>query len=103
MKKDYTIAVRRAGVGGTPQICQDALIEMLEALFAGKKYTGQEGRKELQIIKQNLPIPKRQRDMLAYACITSPEDTDIEFNNKHYNPQKIKLKNRNDKPVKIKL
>ena len=65
MKKDYTIAVRRAGVGGTPQICQDALIEMLEALFAGKKYTGQEGRKELQIIKQNLPIPKRQRDRTA--------------------------------------
>ena len=41
-------------------------------------------------------------DTLAYACITSPEDTDIEFNNKHYNPQKIKLKSRNDKPVKIK-
>ena len=42
-------------------------------------------------------------DLLAYSCITSPDDNDIEFNNKHYNPQKIKLKNRNDKPVKIKL
>ncbi len=65
MKKDYTIAVRRAGVGGTPQICQDAMIEMLEELFSGKKYAGQEGRKELKIIKQNLTIPKRQRDRKA--------------------------------------
>lgn len=42
-------------------------------------------------------------DYIAYACITSPDETDIEFNNKHYNPQKIKLKNRNDKPSKIKV
>lgn len=62
MARDYAKEVRRAGIGMTPQLCQDALIEMLEELFAGRKFTGQEGRKELKIIKQNLPIPKRQRD-----------------------------------------
>ena len=65
MKKDYAREVRRAGIGGTPQICQDALVEMLEELFVGKKFAGQEGRKELKIIKQNLPIPKRQKDRKA--------------------------------------
>lgn len=65
MKRDYARESRHVGVGGTPQLCQDALIESLEELFAGKKYMGQEGRKELKIIKQNLPIPKRQRDKKA--------------------------------------
>lgn len=65
MKRDYAKEVRRVGIGGTPQICQDALIEVLENLFAGKKFTGQEGRKELKIIKQSLTIPKRQRDRKA--------------------------------------
>ena len=65
MKRDYAREARRVGVGGTPQLCQDALIEMLEELFAGKKYASQEGRKELKIIKQSLTIPKRQRDRKA--------------------------------------
>lgn len=65
MKMDYAREVRRVGIGGTPQICQDALIEVLENLFAGKKFNGQEGRKELKIIKQSLTIPKRQRDRKA--------------------------------------
>lgn len=63
--RDYTKEIRRAGIGGTPQLCQDAFVEMLEELFAGKKFAGQESRKELKIIKQNLPIPKRQRDRKA--------------------------------------
>ena len=33
-------------------------IEMLRELFAGKKYNGQEGRKPLEIFKQDLPIPE---------------------------------------------
>ena len=33
-------AVKAAGIGRTPQLCQDALIEMLEELFTGKKYNG---------------------------------------------------------------
>ena len=65
MARDYEREVRRAGVGGTPQLCQDALIEMLEELFDGKKFTGQEGRKKLTFFKQNLPIPKRQKDRRA--------------------------------------
>lgn len=56
--KDYTSAVQAAGIGRTPQLCQDALIEMLAELFAGKKYNGQEGRKSLTIYKQDLPIPE---------------------------------------------
>lgn len=48
----------KVGIGQTPQLCQDALIEMLCELFAGKKYNGQEGRKPLAIFKQDLPIPE---------------------------------------------
>lgn len=51
-------AVKAAGIGRTPQLCQDALIEMLEELFAGKKYNGQQGRKPLNIYKQDLPVPE---------------------------------------------
>jgi len=65
MARDYAKEVRSAGVGMTPRICQAALIEMLEDMFAGKKFIGQEGRKELKIFEQNLPIPKRQRDRKA--------------------------------------
>lgn len=65
MVRDYVKEVRRAGVGGTPQLCQDALVEMLEELFKGKKFIGQEGRKELKVFKQNLPIPRRQKDRKA--------------------------------------
>ena len=43
----------KVGIGQTPQLCQDALIEMLRELFAGKKYNGQEGRKPLEIFKQD--------------------------------------------------
>lgn len=50
--------ILKAGIGRTPQLCQDALIEMLEELFAGKKYNGQEGRKALRIFKQDLPVPE---------------------------------------------
>lgn len=48
----------KLGVGRTPQLCQDALIEMLKELFAGKLFCGQEGRKALKIYKQDLPIPQ---------------------------------------------
>jgi hypothetical protein len=56
--KDYSSMVEKAGIGRTPQLCQDAMIEMLEELFAGKKYNGQEGKKPLTIYKQDLPIPE---------------------------------------------
>lgn len=54
--KNYASAVQTAGVGRTPQLCQDALIEALEELFKGKKYNGQQGCKLLKIYKQDLPI-----------------------------------------------
>ena len=56
--KNYTALVQKAGIGRTPQLCQDAMIEMLEELFRGKLYMGQEGRKSLKIFKQDLPIPE---------------------------------------------
>lgn len=56
--KNYMDAVRAAGIGRTPQLCQDALIVTLEELFAGKKYNGQQSRKELKIFKQDLPVPE---------------------------------------------
>ena len=49
--KNYMDAVRAAGIGRTPQLCQDALIET-------KKYDGQQSRKELKIFKQDLPVPE---------------------------------------------
>lgn len=56
--KNYMEAVEKEGVGRTAQLCHDALIEMLEELFKGKKYSGQEGRKPLNFYQQNLPIPE---------------------------------------------
>lgn len=56
--KDYKTMAEVANVGRTPQLCQDAMIEMLEKLFDGKKYNGQEGRKPLKIFKQDLPVPE---------------------------------------------
>ena len=52
----------KVGIGQTPQLCQDALIEMLRELFAGKKYNGQEGRSRFAIFKQDLPIRRRTMD-----------------------------------------
>lgn len=55
---DYTSMVAQAGIGRTPNLCQDAMVEMLEELFEGKKYIGQEGRKGLKVYKQDLPVPQ---------------------------------------------
>lgn len=50
--------IPKTGIGQTPQLCQDALIEMLRELFDGKKFNGQEGRKPLKVFKQDIPIPE---------------------------------------------
>ena len=42
---DYKTLAQVANVGRTPQLCQDAMIEMLEEMFRGQLYNGQEGRK----------------------------------------------------------
>lgn len=54
MRDDIT----RVSVGGTPQLCQNALVREITELFAGKTYNGQEGYKELKVFKQDLPIPQ---------------------------------------------
>lgn len=56
--RNYAHEIEESGVGGTPQLCQDALCEMLGELFAGKNFMGQEGRKPLKIVKQDLDIPE---------------------------------------------
>jgi len=53
--RNHTTTAARADIGRTPQLCQDALIEMLKELFAGKLFCGQEGRKALKIYKQDFP------------------------------------------------
>lgn len=53
--RNHPTTAARADIGRTPQLCQDALIEMLKELFAGKLFCGQEGRKALKIYKQDLP------------------------------------------------
>lgn len=42
--------------GYTPRMCQEAMIDALKELFKGKKFIGQEGRKELKFFIQDLPI-----------------------------------------------
>ena len=49
---------QEADIGRTPGLCQDALVEMLEELFKGKVYNGQQGMKPLKVYKQDLPIPE---------------------------------------------
>lgn len=49
---------KRAGIGATPSLCHDALIQMLKELFEGKTFHGQEGQKPLNIFKQDLPVPR---------------------------------------------
>lgn len=56
--KDYMSLVEQAGVGRTPQLCQDALIDVLRELFKGQKYDGPGGsQKEITVYKQDIPIP----------------------------------------------
>lgn len=49
---------QEADIGRTPGLCQDALVEMLEELFRGRTYNGQQGMKPLKVYKQDLPIPE---------------------------------------------
>jgi hypothetical protein len=55
---DYKTMKEQAGIGRTPRLCHDALVELLNELFEGKKYAGQEGRKALRVFRQDLPIPE---------------------------------------------
>lgn len=58
----YSSMVEEAGIGRTPQLCQDALIETLQELFKDKLYNGQTGYKPLKVYKQDLPIPESEDD-----------------------------------------
>lgn len=55
---DYRTMLEEAGIGRTAQLCQTAMIEMLEELFHGKKFSGQEGKKALRVFRQDLPVPE---------------------------------------------
>ncbi len=55
---DYNSLVKKYGVGRTPQLCQDALIEELQELLKDQRYLGPGGsEKPVTIYKQDLPIP----------------------------------------------
>ena len=69
---DYKNAIEVAGIGRTAQLCQDAIIEMLEEMFAGKKYNGQNGRKPLNVYKQDLPIPEQNDDDVDTEAAAAP-------------------------------
>lgn len=53
--RNYLTSVEQAGIGRTPELCQEALMEMLQELFKDRKFEGQTGRKPLRIYKQTLP------------------------------------------------
>ncbi len=71
--KNYADLIEAAGIGRTAQLCQDALVEMLEELFSGKKFMGQEGRKPLRVFEQDLPIPE-----------DNDEDVDLDISSAPY-------------------
>ncbi len=71
--KNYADLIEAAGIGRTAQLCQDALVEMLEELFSGKKFMGQEGRKALRVFEQDLPIPE-----------DNDEDVDLDISSAPY-------------------
>ena len=70
--KDYRTMVEEAGIGRTPQLCQDALVELLEELFEDKLYTGQEHRKPLKVYKQDLPIPEDDDEDVDVDAAAAP-------------------------------
>ena len=45
---------------------------MLEELFQGKKYTGQEGRKPLKVYKQDLPVPESNDEDVDTDAAAAP-------------------------------
>lgn len=70
--RNYASMAEQFGIGRTPQLCQDALIEMLEELFKGKKYNGQQGKEELTVYKQDLPIPENNDDDVDVDSASAP-------------------------------
>ena len=61
---------QEADIGRTPGLCQDALVEMLEELFRGRTYNGQQGRKPLKVcLSRGLgDVYKRQDVDTDQAC-----------------------------------
>lgn len=70
--QDYTQKVAQAGIGRTAQLCQDAIIEMLNELFEGKLFNGQTGRKPLRVYKQDLPIPEENDEDVDTDAAAAP-------------------------------
>lgn len=70
--ENYKSTVEAAGIGRTPQLCQDAIIEMLAELFKGKKYNGTTGRRELNIFKQDLPIAEDNDEDVDTDAASAP-------------------------------
>ena len=69
---DYRSMVEEAGIGRTPQLCQDALVDMLRELFDGKLFNGQQGRKALKVYKQDLPIPENNDEDVDLDAAAAP-------------------------------
>ncbi len=55
--KDYTEEALKTGTGGTPALCQDALIELLREILGDKKYEAPEESRKLKFFKQELDRP----------------------------------------------
>lgn len=67
----YAEQVRREGAGGTPRLCQQALADLMEELFKGKKYRAPKGRRAVRIYQQELPLPE-DRDTDADSDTAPP-------------------------------
>ena len=58
--------------GHTSEMAHQAMVEELEKLFDGKKYSGQEGPKPLKVFKQFLPVPTDNDDDVDTAAANCP-------------------------------
>lgn len=67
------------GVAGyTSEMCQQAMVEEMEALFKGRTFSGQQGMKPLKIYKQFIPIQTDDDDNIdtnesPYPCLIVKE------------------------------
>lgn len=68
-----------SGVAGyTSEMCQQAMVEEMKALFKGRTFSGQQGMKPLKIYKQFIPIQTDDDDNIdtnesPYPCLIVKE------------------------------
>lgn len=79
--------------GFTTAMMHDALCDELRALFAGRRFNGQEGLKELKVFRQNLPIDRGLDADTDTDAAASPYIVVLLEGGKIYDPNNPKVVN----------